>query len=136
MVLSGLIKSNFHYTKFSKYLISFIFSLVRLSRFSFSISQNQPEDFINFSCKFTQINLLALRSIQFKHNRVNINTLTHLLFVIVSDYLVEIQQFSKVDIILLIKFPVCHRDPRLLEGTCVVYIFVYTTKSVFYLISI
>ena len=56
---------------------------------------------------------------------------------------VEIKQFSKVDIkqinvstvIFLIKFLVKQRDPCHLQGSRVVYIFVYITKSVFYLIS-
>ena len=57
---------------------------------------------------------------------------------------VEIKQFSKVDIkqdnvsniILLIKFLVYQWDPRHLQGSRVVYTFVYIMKFVFYLISI
>ena len=56
---------------------------------------------------------------------------------------VEIKQFSKVDIkqnnistvILLIKFLVYQWDPRHLQGSLVVYIFVYIMKFVLYLIS-
>ena len=55
---------------------------------------------------------------------------------------VEIKQISKVDIIqnnistviLLIKFLVYQWDPRHLQGSRVVYIFVYIMKFVFYLI--
>ena len=54
---------------------------------------------------------------------------------------VEIKQFSKLDIkqnnvptiILSIKFLVYQWDPRHLQGSGVVYIFVYIKKSVFYL---
>ena len=57
---------------------------------------------------------------------------------------VEIKQFSKVDIkqnnisaiILLIKFLVYQWNPRHLQGSRVVNIFVYMMKFVFYLISI
>ena len=57
---------------------------------------------------------------------------------------VEIKQFSKVDIkqdnvsniILLIKFLVYQWDPRHLQGSRVVYTFVYIMKFVFCLISI
>ena len=56
---------------------------------------------------------------------------------------VEIKLFSKVDIkennistvILLIKFLIYQWDPPHLQGSGIVYIFVYITKSVFYLIS-
>ena len=55
----------------------------------------------------------------------------------------EIKQFSKVDIkqnnistiILFIKFLIYQWDPRHLQGSRVVYIFVYIMKSEFYLIS-
>ena len=56
---------------------------------------------------------------------------------------VEIKQFSKVDIkqnnistvILLNKFLVYQWDPRHLQGSRVVYIFVYIMKFVLYLIT-
>ena len=58
---------------------------------------------------------------------------------------IEIKQFPKVDIelnnistvILLIKFLLCQWDLRHfdLQGSRVVYTFVYTTESVFYQIS-
>ena len=52
---------------------------------------------------------------------------------------VEIKQFSKVDIkqnnISTVKCLVYQWDPRHLQGSRVVYIFVYIMKFVFYLIS-
>ena len=64
-------------------------------------------------------------------------------WVLNHDKYVEIKQFSKDNIklniistvILLIKFLVYQEDPRHLQGSRVVYIFVYIVKFVFYLIS-